>query len=131
MNFNSLFFPVPAQPRSCLTHFRETFYLPKVTTGSVAKIATSPAELQHAEYIPCLHISHRRRSQPDCKPTATEESTPPKGESTEKVDCGKMVVFFHGNAEDTHTCYELLLRLSLKLKCAALAVEYPGYGLYK
>lgn len=43
----------------------------------------------------------------------------------------KVVVFFHGNAEDVGSSYDFILKMSITFKCSVLAVEYPGYGLYK
>lgn len=40
------------------------------------------------------------------------------------------MVYFHGNAEDLHTSYDFTLKMSLKLRCNVLVMEYPGYGLY-
>jgi hypothetical protein len=40
-------------------------------------------------------------------------------------------VYFHGNGEDIYLSKELLKHLRNTLKINVLAVEYPGYGLYK
>ena len=40
-------------------------------------------------------------------------------------------MYFHGNAEDVGISYEFLVRLSVTFKCSVLAVEYPGYGIYR
>jgi pimeloyl-ACP methyl ester carboxylesterase len=42
----------------------------------------------------------------------------------------KILLFFHGNAEDIGIAYEILNEVRSALKIAVLAVEYPGYGLY-
>jgi hypothetical protein len=42
----------------------------------------------------------------------------------------KIIVYFHGNAEDVSTSYNFTLKMSLTFRCNVLAVEYPGYGLY-
>lgn len=42
----------------------------------------------------------------------------------------KLIIFFHGNAEDIGISYEMLDHLRASLKCNILAVEYPGYGIY-
>jgi len=42
----------------------------------------------------------------------------------------KIVVYFHGNAEDLHTSYDFTLKMSLKFRCNVFVMEYPGYGLY-
>ena len=43
----------------------------------------------------------------------------------------KIVLYFHGNAEDIGLAFELLYQFSNEMKMHVLAVEYPGYGLYK
>lgn len=40
-------------------------------------------------------------------------------------------MYFHGNGEDIFLGYELLDHLRYNLKINVVAVEYPGYGLYK
>ena len=42
----------------------------------------------------------------------------------------KVVLYFHGNAEDVGLSTELLDHLMPTLKVHILAVEYPGYGIY-
>lgn len=43
----------------------------------------------------------------------------------------KIAVYFHGNAEDVSSSYDFSLKMSLIFRCNVLAMEYPGYGLYK
>jgi len=40
-------------------------------------------------------------------------------------------VYFHGNAEDVGSNYDFILKMSITFQCSVLAVEYPGYGIYK
>ena len=42
----------------------------------------------------------------------------------------KLLVYFHGNAEDLGLAMELLEHLRSSLKVHVLAMEYPGYGIY-
>ena len=42
-----------------------------------------------------------------------------------------MLVYFHGNAEDIGLAFDMLFLIGQKLQMHVLAVEYPGYGLYK
>ena len=42
----------------------------------------------------------------------------------------KLLLFFHGNAEDIGLAYDLCTQLRYHLKVHVLIVEYPGYGLY-
>jgi hypothetical protein len=43
----------------------------------------------------------------------------------------KLVIYFHGNAEDIGLAFELLSRFGSEMQMHVLAVEYPGYGQYK
>ena len=43
----------------------------------------------------------------------------------------KLVIYFHGNAEDIGLAFDLLYQFGNEMKMHVLAVEYPGYGLYK
>lgn len=42
----------------------------------------------------------------------------------------KVLLYFHGNAEDVGLSADLLDHLMPTLKIHILAVEYPGYGIY-
>jgi hypothetical protein len=43
----------------------------------------------------------------------------------------KLVIYFHGNAEDIGLAFDLLYQFGAEMKMHILAVEYCGYGLYK
>jgi fermentation-respiration switch protein FrsA (DUF1100 family) len=43
----------------------------------------------------------------------------------------KIIIYFHGNAEDIGLAFDLLYQFGNEMKMHILAVEYPGYGLYK
>jgi len=42
----------------------------------------------------------------------------------------KLIIFFHGNAEDIGISYEMLDHMRTALKINVMAVEYPSYGVY-
>lgn len=42
----------------------------------------------------------------------------------------KLIIYFHGNAEDLGLSYDILDTLKSVLHVHVLAVEYPGYGVY-
>ena len=42
----------------------------------------------------------------------------------------KLLIYFHGNAEDLGNSYELLEQLKNSLKMHVMCIEYPGYGIY-
>jgi len=43
----------------------------------------------------------------------------------------KVLLFFHGNAEDVGLAEDLLHHLSESLEVHIIAIEYPGYGIYR
>jgi hypothetical protein len=48
-----------------------------------------------------------------------------------KKDPSKILVYFHGNAEDLGKSWKMMIYLSRKLECHCIAMEYPGYGVYE
>ena len=42
-----------------------------------------------------------------------------------------MIIYFHGNAEDIGLAFDLLYMFGSEMGMHVIAVEYPGYGLYK
>ena len=42
-----------------------------------------------------------------------------------------MLIYFHGNAEDIGLAFDLMYVFGSEMRMHILAVEYPGYGLYK
>ena len=43
----------------------------------------------------------------------------------------KLIIYFHGNAEDLGISYEMLDHMRTALRINVMAVEYPGYGIYE
>lgn len=41
------------------------------------------------------------------------------------------MLYFHGNAEDIGLAFDLLYLFGQRMRMHAMAIEYPGYGLYK
>jgi pimeloyl-ACP methyl ester carboxylesterase len=48
-----------------------------------------------------------------------------------RLPTNKVIIYFHGNGEDIHLSRELLAHIRDSLNIIVIAVEYPGYGLYK
>lgn len=42
----------------------------------------------------------------------------------------KLIIYFHANAEDLGSSYELLDKIRKKMNINIIAPEYPGYGIY-
>jgi abhydrolase domain-containing protein 17 len=62
-------------------------------------------DAREAAPIPCLYLSCARGS-------------------------SKVMLYFHGNAEDVGLAYELMDHLRSTLMVHVIAMEYPGYGIY-
>ena len=43
----------------------------------------------------------------------------------------KIMIYFHANAEDIGLSFDFLHAIGQRLRLHVVAVEYPGYGLYK
>ena len=46
-------------------------------------------------------------------------------------DSKKVLLYFHGNAEDLFTSTNILESLKYGLDCSVIGLEYPGYGIYE
>lgn len=42
----------------------------------------------------------------------------------------KLLLYFHGNAEDVHISHDQMNAISNYLNVSVLGMEYPGYSLY-
>ena len=84
---------------------------------------------------PPTHVKRKSQTNSD-KPKPSQQGPEPK----ECIPClylpyeeggNKIVIYFHGNAEDIGLAYDLMFMFGSEMKMHVLAVEYPGYGLYK
>jgi len=109
MDFNTLFFPVPKHPSySIVSHLGDIIYVPKryeLDSAGLPILHMGESNI----YIPCIYIQRN----------PGQNITP------------KVMFYLHGNAEDLGSCYDIVLKLSLNFKCSVIAMEYPGYGVYK
>eukprot|EP00347_Sterkiella_histriomuscorum_P000199 403376797 len=87
-----------------------TIYIGKNHRKSRAKLHTNmdqhQSNAQSQGHIPCLYIPCDRGS-------------------------SKLLIYFHANGEDVGIAKEMLDYLQTLLRVHVLAVEYPGYGLYR
>jgi hypothetical protein len=58
-------------------------------------------------------------------------SSTPFSRQTSKIPPKKLLIYFHGNAEDIGHSYEFLSEISQKFRVNVLAMEYPGYGIFR
>ena len=66
----------------------------------------APTKRKLVEHIPCLHLPFEEGG-------------------------NKLILYFHGNAEDIGLAFDLLYMFGKMMRMHVLAIEYPGYGLYK
>ena len=81
-----------------------------------------------------IPIDPGRRSPASSGETRCTSSTGSQGRSTPTEKAArspKIIVYFHGNAEDVSTSYDFSMKMSITFRCHVMAVEYPGYGLYQ
>eukprot|EP00357_Protocruzia_adherens_P003311 CAMPEP_0115020588 /NCGR_PEP_ID=MMETSP0216-20121206/30266_1 /TAXON_ID=223996 /ORGANISM="Protocruzia adherens, Strain Boccale" /LENGTH=305 /DNA_ID=CAMNT_0002392553 /DNA_START=48 /DNA_END=962 /DNA_ORIENTATION=- len=114
MELNSILFPAPQPSYSSETLYREILWIPKEeeksedidsTTSQSSSISTTSKKKSELAHIPCLYLPYHRGS-------------------------SKILIYFHGNAEDIGLAYDLLDHLRNALMVHVIAMEYPGYGVY-
>ena len=92
----------------------EIIYIPRFSLlndlyqegACLAPFKKSSTKHKKIPYIPCLFLPYSSGS-------------------------SKLLIYFHGNAEDIGLSYEMLDHLRSSLKINVLAVEYPNYGIYE
>src|SRR4051794_2273273 len=115
MKLNKLIFPAPKSSYSTGSLIGEILYIPKVQSffcySRLSEATTFRQLIQKSQNhlnsgsIPCLYLPFSNGS-------------------------SKLLLYFHGNAEDIGLSYEMLDHMRSALKVNVLAVEYPGYGIY-
>lgn len=78
---------------------------PMISTKKVVSIQAAKKK-KAIDHIPCLYLPHEEGG-------------------------NKLIIYFHGNAEDIGLAFDLLYLFGQRMEMHVLAVEYPGYGLYK
>lgn len=98
MNFNSLFFPAPKKTYSFLTFYNEIIYIPKNITKNHKTIVS---------YIPCLFIQYKPKNLKGMYNTSNTAADHQE-KLWEAVKSHKILLYFHGNAEDIGHSYDFL-----------------------
>jgi pimeloyl-ACP methyl ester carboxylesterase len=119
MKLNKIIFPAPKSSYTANQLLGEVIYIPRTKEayltpqppktsffGSSRSASSSDLANGRSSFIPCLYLPYTSGS-------------------------SKLLIYFHGNAEDVGLSYEMLDHLRSSLKVNILAVEYPGYGIYK
>ena len=78
----------------------------KAAAQEAAIVKDDTAKASSPGFIPCLYLPYLGGS-------------------------SKLLIYFHGNAEDVGLAMELLAFVKDMLKVHVLAMEYPGYGVYE
>lgn len=112
MKLNKLIFPAPPSSYSSDSLKSKILYIPRkvlspedeeTKTGFFTSSLMPPA----LPPIPCLYLREKT------------------------VGSSKLLLYFHGNAEDVGLSHRDLDILKKSLKINVLAMEYPGYGIYQ
>jgi len=122
MNLNFLIFPKPKPTYSHDEKFGQLIYIPRdyrqwsithpcISSDKVGGLFGHKREVEafgfyDCKCIPCLYFP--------CPQPST-----------------KILLYFHGNAEDVNLTQELMYTLQEELKVHIIAMEYEGYGVYK
>ena len=121
MQFNSLIFPSPAATYTHSSLFGSVLYIPKDTTQweitAPFVSATQAASLKKHEAA----LSQQGAYNSDCIPCLFLPS---------RFPTNKILLHFHGNAEDINLTADLLKLLRVSLNIHVIAMEYKGYGIY-
>ncbi|CAI2375165.1 unnamed protein product [Moneuplotes crassus] len=105
MELNTLIFPAPNSSYDQKAFEKDLIYIPRRTSDDHFKPRETGNKKSKKQYIPCLFLPY------------TQGST-------------KIMIYFHGNAEDLGQAYQLLNHIRNTLKLHVIAVEFPGYGIY-
>ena len=81
-------------------------YMSELSSSAFSSELTRRTAVPPAGIVPCLYLPYRKGS-------------------------SKVMLYFHGNAEDVGTAYDFLRTLQRSVHVHILAVEYPGYGIYR
>ena len=106
MNFDGIIFPAPPPSYSFETFSDRIFFVPRSKImNSETNFATPSPNSKNIYHIPCYYNSW------------------PLGAS-------KIILYFHGNAEDLGKAESFLLLLLEQFNCHIVSIEYSSYGLY-
>ncbi len=106
MELNSLFFPAPESSYTYKSLKGKLVFIPRAPIAkSLSNFKTHADFGFDSHYIPCLYLKHASGS-------------------------SKILVYFHGNAEDVGSSELDMEELGDLLGVHVFVVEYPGYGIY-
>ncbi len=106
MNFDSVVFPAPPASYRYIDYQNDIFFVPRARQlHGFSDFAVPWPASDGISHIPCHYINCSSGS-------------------------SKVLLYFHGNAEDLGKVQILMEALSEELNVHTIAVEYPGYGIY-
>ncbi len=107
MELNFLLFPAPPPSYSFKSHPGQIVFVPRAPLNGLKSDFSLPLKGGRGDsaHIPCMFLRY------------------PSGSS-------KVILYFHGNAEDVGHTVELLEHVRDSLGIHIICVEYPGYGIY-
>jgi len=142
MDFNSLIFPAPMSSYTPQSLFGNIIYVPKYKQFSISdiqafrnsynfakQVITTPANSQKPKHF-CFD-NHEAKNYRTTEHDFYEKEFVPCLFLPYEPGSTKVLVYFHGNAEDIGLALPLLDILKNQLKVHIIAIEYPGYGIYE
>ncbi len=106
MELSSVIFPSPPPTYTYSELCGSLIFIPRAQfAGGVSKFGTEKTFGKEPHHIPCLYMPVHSGS-------------------------SKVLLYFHGNAEDLGNTYDLLKLMRDYLGIHMIAVEYPNYGIY-
>eukprot|EP00826_Nyctotherus_ovalis_P034917 TRINITY_DN2950_c0_g1_i12.p1 TRINITY_DN2950_c0_g1~~TRINITY_DN2950_c0_g1_i12.p1 ORF type:complete len:365 (+),score=57.74 TRINITY_DN2950_c0_g1_i12:73-1167(+) len=141
MDFNSIIFPRPKPSYSAQSLFGNIIYIPKSKQFSISEIQAFRSSLSLSKQVITNQVNSPKHKQVNFiadsfkSVSQTQDTTIPS-----YIPClflpynhgsTKLLLYFHGNAEDVGGTLALLDTLKSKLKVHVMAMEYPGYGIYQ
>ena len=119
-NFNSLIFPAPKPPFYEKGHMN-LVYVPRITSKDKTKSRTQKPDKKNKNAK--SYICGKARTLP---PIPCMLIAPPTVSK-----CTHVIIYFHGNASDIGCSPNFFSNLLPRWNAFAIAMEYPGYGVYK
>jgi len=106
MDLNFVLFPAPVPSYTYLSLSSRLIFIPRAPITSFKSDFTAIKDYgKEPAFIPCLFLKSNTSS-------------------------SKIILYFHGNAEDIGQTQELMENVKDSLGHHIIAVEYPGYGIY-
>lgn len=140
MNFNSFLFPAPQSSYSMESFMGDIVYIPKNRTADQKKrdreLIQEMKDKPMGSEVACDNLPEEEKKK-EIPSTIVQKTNSKK---INHIPClylpysqgsSKVLIYFHGNAEDIGLAYELLDHLRNTLRIHVIGMEFCGYGIYE